>query len=286
MENVIVSEGANAEFTCSFIANPAPTSIQWFRNETEELIANEAVEIVNGESTSVLKLINCKPSDSGAVFTIKLVNELGELVSNKASLSVNSGPVIETEITDQNVLKDKEAKFECVIKGNPKPNVTWLFNEKELTSRDGARVEKDVAKDKYSMVIPKTTVPGTVTVKASNEFGSVEKTVKLDVLEAPRILTKLENTTVNEGESAKFILKATAKPKPEIKWFRDEEEIVVSESYEITEVSEEEIVLEIKSCKSPDHSGNYYAKVINEFGEVVTNKATLTINSEFFLFTK
>ena len=183
------------------------------------------------------------------------------------------------EPVDQKTLKDKEAKFECIIKSNPKPNIIWLMNDKEITAKDGIRVEKDANKDKYSIIIPKVTTVANFTVKASNEFGSIEKTCQLDVLEGPKVLNKLENVAVNEGEQAKYVIKLSGKPKPSVKWFRDEEEIISSEEYEIIE-SEEESVLIIKICKSPNNNGNYYAKIANEFGEVVTNKSAITINSE------
>ena len=53
---------------------------------------------------------------------------------------------------------------------------------------------------------------------------------------------------------------------------------------EITETIENEISLNIKACKSLENSGVYFAKVVNEFGEVSTNKATLTINSNLEYF--
>ncbi len=229
-------------------------------------------------------MLNCKSTDSGIFITIKIVNALGEVVSNKATLNVNCGPVFVVEPTEQKVLKDKEAKFECIVKSNPKPNLIWLLNGKEFTSRDGVRIEKDAAKDKYTLVIPKVTPAhiGTITAKATNEFGSSEKNVLLDVLDSPRVLNKLDNATVNENEPVQFTVKYSGKPKPAVKWFKDEIEIQVDETIELTEVSEEEICLKIKSCKSPENMGTYYAKVSNEFGEVVTNKATLTINSKRF----
>lgn len=283
LENVVVNETGTAEFVCKFMANPAPSSIKWFKNETEEVDISEFVEIVSTHESSIMRLLNCKPSDSGATYQVKIVNDLGEASSNKASLNVSSAPVFEAEFPDQNVLRDKEAKFEVVIKGNPKPNVIWLLNGKELTSRDGVRVEKDVAKDKYSLVIPKVVAAGSITVRATNEFGTVEKTCQLDVLDVPRALNKLENATVKEGESAKFTVKFSGKPRPQVKWFRDEEEIVQSESFEIVESSEDEITLTIVSAKSAEHTGNYYAKISNEFGEAVSNKAALTINSNLFV---
>jgi len=133
------------------------------------------------------------------------------------------------------------------------------------------------------LVIPKVSTAniGTITAKATNEFGAAEKNCQLDVLDAPRILNKLENLTVNDGESAKFVIKYSGKPKPAIKWFKDDVEIQIDDSFELIETTEDEICLLIKSCKSTENSGNYSAKAVNEFGEVVSNKATLSINSKY-----
>ena len=235
-----------------------------------------------------MKLINCKFEDSGKAFSVKIFNQLGEVISNKATLIVNCGPVFITNPTDQKVLKDKEAKFECIVKSNPKPNIIWLFNGKELTNRDGVRMEKDLPKDKYSLIFPKVAAVniGTITVKANNEFGSAEKNCELDVLDSPKLLNKLDNLTVNDGEQATFLVKFAGKPKPSVKWFKDEIEIQIDDTIELSEVVENEISFTIKACKSLDNAGVYYAKIINDFGEVISNKATLTINSNVLLFKK
>ena len=282
LENVNINEGQDAEFNCKFISNPPPIKISWFTNETEELANAENVIITNTEVSSILKLVNCKFEDSGKLYTVKIVNQLGEVISNKATLVVSCGPVFVVEPNDQKVLKDKEAKFECVVKSNPKPNIIWLFNGKELTNRDGVRMEKDLPKDKYTLIYPKVTPLniGTITAKASNEFGTIEKNCELDVLDVPKLLNKLDNLTINDGESATFIIKFTGKPKPIVKWFKDEIEVKIEETIEITETIENEISFTIKACKSLENSGIYFAKVSNDFGEIVSNKATLTINSK------
>lgn len=281
LENVNVNEGQDAEFTCRFVSKPAADKITWLKNESEELVPNENLSIINTEESSVLKLVSPKATDTGSVYTVKIINQLGEAISNKATLNVSCGPVFVVEPADQSVLKDKEAKFECVVKSNPKPNLVWLFNGKEFTNRDGVRVEKDVAKDKYTLVIPKITPAhiGTITAKASNEFGTVEKSCQLDVLDSPRILNKLDNLTVNEGELAKFVVKFSGKPKPAIKWFKEDAEITLDESVEVKDLSEDEVSFSIKSCKA-ENLGNYSAKAVNEFGEVASNKASLTVNSK------
>ena len=86
--------------------------------------------------------------------------------------------------------------------------------------------------------------------------------------------------TAVEGSDATFYLKITGgKPKPQIKWFIEEEEIitVTNEQYEVTE-EEDFFTLIIKSVKL-ENTGNYYAQLINETGSFNTNKATLTVNS-------
>jgi hypothetical protein len=273
-----VGEGGDAEFTCKFVSSPLASKIIWFKNETEELTPNDNLQIESTEQTSILKLLKCSSNDNGNSYQCKIVNDLGDAISNKALLNITRGPIFELEPQDQKVLKDKEVKYECIIKANPKPTVSWLMNGKEITNKDGIRVEKDANKDKYSIVIPKVAINASFTVKANNEFGTIEKTVELDVLEAPKSLNKLDNITVNEGESAKYTIKLGGKPKPQVKWFKDDEEIITNEEYEIIETSEDEVSLIIKSCKSPNNLGNYYAKLINEHGEITTNKSIITIN--------
>ena len=238
------------------------------------------------ENLTQLKIVGPKLADTGSNYLVKIANDLGEVTSNKAVLNVSCGPVFVEEPKDQNVLKDKEAKFECVVKSNPKPNVTWLFNGKEFTSRDGVRIEKDATKDKYILVLPKITQAhvGTITARATNEFGTVEKNCQLDVLDVPRVLSKLDNVTVNDGEPAKFSIKFSGKPKPGVKWFKEEVEIQIDETFELVDSAEDEQTFTIKSCKSAEHSGLYFAKVLNDYGESISNKATLTINSEFCTF--
>lgn len=99
--------------------------------------------------------------------------------------------------------------------------------------------------------------------------------------ETPKISGKLENVTVAEGQEAKFVVKiAGGKPKPAIKWFREEEEITTTvETYEVVEI-EDTVTLIIKSAK-PENAGNYFAQLINEAGTISTNKAQLIVNREF-----
>jgi predicted PurR-regulated permease PerM len=90
---------------------------------------------------------------------------------------------------------------------------------------------------------------------------------------------------VNEGQEAKFTVKiAGGKPKPKVKWFKEEEEIIttIEETYEVIE-TEDTVTLILKSAK-PENAGNYHAQLVNEAGQISTNKAQLVVNSMLFCF--
>jgi hypothetical protein len=157
------------------------------------------------------------------------------------------------------------------------------LNGKELTNKDNLKFETDAKTSAVFLVIPKVMAShiGTYTVKASNNVGEIEHSFILDAFETPKISGKLENVTVAEGQEAKFVVKiAGGKPKPTVKWFKEEEEITTTvETYEVVEI-EDTITLIIKSAK-PENAGNYFAQLLNEAGTISTNKAQLIVNSAY-----
>lgn len=227
---------------------------------------------------------NLSFEDNGSSFIVKLKNSLGEVISNKSVVSVFCPPKFVHEPQSKKVLIDKEAKFECSFRSNPAPNVIWYLNEKELTQKDGVKIEKNTSKNQYSIIFPKvsSTNIGTITVKATNEYGTVEKSCLLEKLEAPKILNKLDNQTVDENNEVLFKINFTGIPKPSVKWFKDNIEIQPNNVIEIKE-SDDESILILKSCYSKEHSGSYFVKLSNDFGTVESNKALLTINSTIFI---
>lgn len=132
-----------------------------------------------------------------------------------------------------------------------------------------------------AMVIPKVNSAihlGKYICRASNVVGAVEETFELEVLEPPKVHGKVDNATVCEKEQAKFTVKiGGGKPKPTVKWFREDQEVDTSNAdlYEINEVENTNTLI-IKSAK-PENAGHYLAKLINETGSVNSNKATLVV---------
>lgn len=80
--------------------------------------------------------------------------------------------------------KEESVKFECVVEGTPKPNISWLINGKETSSKDAVQIEKDVNLNKYTLIIPKANPSlhsGIITIRAQNLIGSVQREISLNI---------------------------------------------------------------------------------------------------------
>ena len=200
---------------------------------------------------------------------------MGEATSTKGFLNIYVAPLFSLEPSDRSCLKEKEARFECIIKGNPKPNVSWYFGENEILNKENSRIEVDKGKDKYSLTIPRVTFScvGSYKVKAVNEYGSIEKIVELTISELPKFTSEIENLQINEKETASFSVKVSGVNRPPYKWYRDDYIIIPSENFEVAEQNDV-ITLNIKSCSSKN-AGSYYLKFKNDFGEVESNRAQM-----------
>ena len=72
--------------------------------------------------------------------------------------------------------KDESVTIEVVVEAVPKPTINWICNGKELTARDGIQLNKDIATNTYTLIIPKlnpNSHNGTFTIKATNVVGTV-----------------------------------------------------------------------------------------------------------------
>lgn len=151
LANIFLNEGKYAEFSCKFTCNPLASSVTWYRNDKEEVIENEenlVISMLGGaESETILRIMKPSAKDNGSSYHVKVKNDLGEASSNKGFLNISSGPVFLSEPFDRNALKEKEAKFECIIKGNPRPTVTWFFGDKELANRENVRIDVEKSKE-------------------------------------------------------------------------------------------------------------------------------------------
>ncbi|XP_028324851.1 fibroblast growth factor receptor 2 isoform X3 [Gouania willdenowi] len=117
-------------------------------------------------------------------------------------------------------------KFRCAAGGNPRPKMHWLKNSRPFRQED--RMGGYKVRIQHWTLIMESVVPsdkGNYTCLVENEFGSINHTYTLDVVERsphrPILQAGLPaNTTVHVGEDARFVCKVYSDAQPHIQWLK------------------------------------------------------------------
>jgi hypothetical protein len=182
--NVAAVRDQPAQFSIKATGNPQPT-VRWFKNDTEEILStNKDFELIHDTSsdTFILKINQCKPEHQ-ADYSAVITNSGGTVKSKKGKLTVTKAPEFIEKPTSIDVNENDLAEFRAKIDAYPAPKITWLFEGKPMTAKEGFDVQTDQATGTsvltIKQVLPKHT--GKITVKADNPSGSIEETVQCSV---------------------------------------------------------------------------------------------------------
>ncbi|XP_070126595.1 striated muscle preferentially expressed protein kinase isoform X2 [Equus caballus] len=176
-----------------------------------------------------------------------------------------------------------------VVEGQP-ASVTVTFNHVEaqvvwrscrgalLEARAGVYELSQPDDDQYCLRICRVSRRdvGPLTCTARNRHGTQACSVTLELAEAPRFESIMEDVEVGAGETARFAVVVEGKPLPDIMWFKDE--VLLTESSHASFVYEEnECSLVVLSTGAQD-GGVYTCTARNLAGEV-SCKAELAVRS-------
>lgn len=120
----------------------------------------------------------------------------------------------------------KTVKFRCQASGNPPPTLKWYKNGKEF-KRDH-RIGGFKVRDQVGTIIMESVVPsdkGNYTCVVENQYGSINHTYQLDVVERsphrPILQAGLPaNRTAVVGSDVEFECKVFSDPQPHIQWLK------------------------------------------------------------------
>jgi hypothetical protein len=254
-----VTAGASATFSVS--AEGTSPSYQWYKDGS----------LISGATASSYTIPSAQASDAGN-YTVFVYNTAGSVISNAATLTVNSAPpplvVTAPSIISQpasvSVIAGASASF-SVSAGGTSPSYQWYKN--------GSLISGATASS-YTIPSPGALDAGNYTVFVYNTAGSVisnAATLTVNsappplVVTAPSIISQPASVSVIAGASASFSVSAGG-TSPSYQWYKNGSLISGATASSYT----------IPSPGALD-AGNYTVFVYNTAGSVISNTATLTV---------
>ncbi|XP_045723886.1 striated muscle preferentially expressed protein kinase isoform X3 [Mirounga angustirostris] len=176
-----------------------------------------------------------------------------------------------------------------VVEGQP-TSITVTFNHVEaqvvwrscrgalLEARAGVYELSQPDDDQYCLRICRVSRRdvGPLTCTARNRHGTQACSVTLELAEAPRFESIMEDVEVGAGETARFAVVVEGKPLPDIMWYKDE--VLLPESSHVSFVYEENECSLVVLSTGPQDGGVYTCTARNPAGEV-SCKAELAVRS-------
>ncbi|KAJ8390133.1 hypothetical protein AAFF_G00110070 [Aldrovandia affinis] len=238
--------GSAVEFTCSAYGG-IHTSIEWLK-EGGLMPANHHIK------DGVLRIENLEQSNEG-IYICRATGVHGQ-AQDTAKLTIQALPkvMINVRTSVQTVMIGNSVEFECQAIGDPQPTVRW--------SKVGAELPAHVMVRGGMLKIQQVTEAdaGQYRCTATNNVGSVQSEVVLNVQSLPQIAAPSEVKEVTLGSPAVFPCLATGYPVPQIKWSKLDSELG-------PRAVEEGNTLTISSVTLED-SGTYVCTASNKQGMV------------------
>lgn len=196
-------------------------------------------------------------------------------------------PSIQVPLTDITVLESNRVRLDCVIVGQPEPEVIWYHNDRPV--KESSDFQLLFQGDRCSLIIHEafTEDAGEYKVVALNSAGEASSSCVLTITPVvssqpsekpppaetkpisgtpPKFTKLLSDILAAEGD--KIVLEAvvSGEPRPEIKWLLNNQIITPNERVRTTYDNEGVIKLEIDQVL-PEDRGVYTAKASNPSGE-------------------
>uniref|UniRef100_A0A3Q2QD42 Heparan sulfate proteoglycan 2 n=1 Tax=Fundulus heteroclitus TaxID=8078 RepID=A0A3Q2QD42_FUNHE len=242
----VKAQGSAVEFTCS-AAGGVETKIEWLK-EGGALPPNSYI------NDGVLRIENLEQSNEG-IYICRASSAFGQ-AQDTARLTIQALPkvMINVRTSMQTVMIGNSVEFECHAVGDPEPTVRW--------SKVGGSLPSHIMVKDGMLRIDQVTEAdaGHYRCTATNDVGSVQSQVLLNVQSLPQISALPETKEVTVGSDAVMPCLASGYPVPDIKWTKSEGELP-------PKCFQEANVLTVPQVTHED-SGTYVCTASNEHGNV------------------
>ncbi|ETN83967.1 hypothetical protein NECAME_07120, partial [Necator americanus] len=296
LRSCTVNEKQQAVLKCKVKGEPRP-KIKWTKEGKEVEMLTRIRTEYKDDGTLTMTIDEVTQQDAGE-YRCYAENELGSAwTEGPIIIAAFGAPPQEGEAPDfimpvrpVVVGEGETAVLEGKISGKPKPTVKWYKNGELLKPSDKVVMESlDDGTQRLTVKDATMNDMDEYRCEASNEFGDVWSDVTLTVKAKPQEAPSFEKTLVEvavvEGETATYECKVTGQPQPEIKWFKDKEEISSTDQHFVqTREADGTVRLVIRSAKLTidkaklADQGNYRVEATNAAGSM-SSKAPLSVQA-------
>jgi hypothetical protein len=246
-QSLTVTQGSSAAFTV-LAGGTAPLSYQWRHLGTN----------IPGATTTTYTRLNAQPVHAGN-YTVVITNSAGSVTSSPASLTVLVAPSFLSEPQSIEVVQGGTANFSGLADGNPLPAYQWRFFGTNLPGASATNLTlMNVQPDKA----------GNYTLLITNSVGTRTSSVAtLTVLIAPTINLEPTNQSVNQGDTATFLVTAAGSSPLAYQWRFNGTPIASAVASNYSRVNVQ-----------PLDVGAYTVVITNVAGSITSAVASLTLN--------
>uniref|UniRef100_A0A8K9XTC9 Neuronal cell adhesion molecule n=1 Tax=Oncorhynchus mykiss TaxID=8022 RepID=A0A8K9XTC9_ONCMY len=244
--NLILAPKETGILTCRVSGDPKP-QIAWSVNGPVIPLIDSPKDTSRKVEDDTVILSDVQ-TGSSAVYQCNASNEFGYLLANAFVNVLAEAPRVLTPPNNvYQVITNNPAFLDCASFGSPIPTITWfkesqtsILNRDPYVIHNNGTLEINVAQSLNS---------GKYTCIASNNLGTRENHVYLEVKEPTRILAQPEYMVVQRNRKAVFECKVKHDPTliPTMNWLKDNGELpdderflVDTDSLTINEVTEED----------------------------------------------
>jgi hypothetical protein len=293
-----IADGQSATFECVVEGVPRP-SIYWFKESYIIKGSGDFDLSYDEQNCASLTIPEVYPEDAGT-YTMVAKNAFGvvsasvqlrvslpesytcEMYGRKSRLNSFSEMVTWYGVPPmfgtypRHVLVDvgECIQIEVSVSGQPRPRVTWLFNGRPIQQLRNELEIRGPAEDALLLGVHRLRVydatvynSGVFELLAENSEGRARACVQVTVKreQPPLILERFKGQTVFEKDFAVFVVKFSAHPIPEIKWYHDGLRVYTNEFVRV--IRQPTLSrLEIPCARASRDAGEYTVRLWNENG--------------------
>ncbi|XP_075038771.1 hemicentin-1 [Mixophyes fleayi] len=253
-----VSPDEDIQMVCKASGIPAPL-IYWLK-DGKHIINNDHFHINKTSTGEILSILNVQAADMGK-YTCVATNPAGE-DDRVFNLNIHVPPKIAEIQGKPSVLTavlDTSVNIECLVIGDPTPQINWLKNGLPLSVSSQIRLLSSGQVLRISRV--QKSDEGAYTCVASNRAGVDKKDYNLQVYVSPSIddADITEQLTTVKGNPTTMMCIADGQPVPRMSWLKD--------GNAVNHVQSESMILQILNTEMSD-IGRYTCIASNEAGRV------------------